>query len=174
MLWTADTWSRSCVKQTDSSSSTRSLLPPLAGRAIGTGTVSVLCFARGDNLACFQEQQAWMSHNELCTDKDCGSTLYYFQVLRQFTMDSLQMFPLGSSSSIKKFIGVMMSGKYKQKTTVINFNDVILVMLFCMCVCSVLLFGLSKCQRLSLFCLFLCYILVIWLCYFFTLFPSKL
>ena len=114
MPWTADTWSTSCAKQTNSSSSTRSLLPPLAGRAIGTGTVSVLCFARGDNVACFQEQQAWISHNELCTEKDCGSTLYCYQVFRQFTMECLQMFPLGPSSSIKEFSGVMMSGKCKR------------------------------------------------------------
>lgn len=49
----------------------RSLQPPLAGRATGTGTVSVLCFARGEYPACL-EQQAW-TRNELCTAIDCDS-----------------------------------------------------------------------------------------------------
>lgn len=39
-----------------SSSSMKNLLPPLAGRAIGTGTVSVLCFVRGDNLVSLEDQ----------------------------------------------------------------------------------------------------------------------
>ena len=50
MLWTAATWSTSSVKLTNSSSNMRSLLPPLAGSAIGTGTVSVLCIARGGSV----------------------------------------------------------------------------------------------------------------------------
>ena len=62
--WTVSTWSTSSMKQTISSSSMRSRLPPLTGRAIGTGTVSVMCFARGDILSCL-EWQAWISHNEL-------------------------------------------------------------------------------------------------------------
>lgn len=49
----------------------RSLQPPLAGHATGTGTVSVLCFARGEYPACL-EQQAW-TRNELCTAIDCDS-----------------------------------------------------------------------------------------------------
>jgi len=50
----------------------RSLQPPLAGRATGTGTVSVLCFARGSILPVWTEQQAW-SRNELCTAIDCDN-----------------------------------------------------------------------------------------------------
>lgn len=65
-LWTAVTWLTNSVRPTSSSSSMRSLQPPLAGRATGTGTVSVLCFARGSILPVWTEQQAW-SHNELCT-----------------------------------------------------------------------------------------------------------
>ena len=71
-LWTVVTWLTSLVKPTSSSSSMRSLQPPLAGRATGTGTVSVLCFARGSILPVWTEQQAW-SRNELCTAIDCDN-----------------------------------------------------------------------------------------------------
>ena len=71
-LWTVVTWLTSSVRPTSSSSSMRSLQPPLAGCATGTGTVSVLCFARGSILPVWTEQQAW-SRNELCTAIDCDN-----------------------------------------------------------------------------------------------------
>lgn len=77
-LWIVVTWSSSSVRLTHSSSSMRSLLPPLAGRATGTGTVSVLCFARGVFEACLVGQ-AWIP-NELCSARDCDryrSMLYH-------------------------------------------------------------------------------------------------
>lgn len=61
-----------------SSSSMKNLLPPLAGRAIGTGTVSVLCFVRGDNLVSLEDQAL--------IDFDLGLTQCLYNWLECFTV----------------------------------------------------------------------------------------
>lgn len=80
-LLTVVTWFTSSVKLTHSSSSMRSLLPPLAGRAIGTGTVSVFCFTRGEFVAFWRDRLGFLMN---CSARDCDkyrSMLYHVEFL---------------------------------------------------------------------------------------------
>ena len=91
--WTAATWSTSSLTLTNNLRNMKSLLPPLAGRAIGTGTVSVLCFARGVILPVWSNRHGSIIMNCCQREETFGTTYCTVFRLNHLLMDPLQMFP---------------------------------------------------------------------------------
>lgn len=77
-------------------------------------------------------------HGSVIMNCEQMTNLYCFQVV-WLIMDCLRIFLLGSSSSLNKFIGVMMSRKYKTTTVITCICDL------CVFKCILCFCGLWKC-----------------------------